>query len=223
MGFIIDRSGSMAVIEAATIAGFNEFLEQQKRVPGEANVYAVRFDHEYDVFFHGPLKDAPALSRENFQPRGNTALHDAIGKTIDALGKTLRDTPEAERAERVVIVIMTDGLENASHEYNSDRLARMIQHQRDQYKWEFVYLGANQDACLVGEAMNIPRGSTISYSANYVGTCAAVGATTSNVAAYRQTGDVNALRYSQVQRDSAMADDDVDEFGNPRQPKGKTQ
>lgn len=211
ISIVLDRSGSMSSVREATISGFNEFVEGQKNGAGEANVSLVQFDSEnpYEVLYQSkPVKEVPKLTLEQYVPRGGTPLHDAIGRTIDGLGTTLGKQKESERPGKVVIVILTDGLENASHEYTSARIAEMIKHQREVYKWEFIFLGANQDAILTGERLNIPAMNSVSYAHTAGGTRSVAASTSSNVMGYRISGQSSSLAYSQKQRDEAMEEDE---------------
>ncbi len=166
---VLDRSGSMADVAEATIAGFNEFVARQKEVPGDATLTLIQFDSEnpYEIVFDTkPLKEIPQLTGHTFVPRGMTPLLDAMGRSIDGLGEKLSKTPEADRPAKVFIVTVTDGLENHSKEYTKDRIAKLIKHQTDAYKWQFIFLGANQDAITVGGGYNIPTASSLTYAAN---------------------------------------------------------
>jgi hypothetical protein len=114
--------------------GFNAFLESQQKLPGEARLTLVLFDHEYIVAHDGvPIKDALPLDEHTYVPRGTTALLDAIGRTINTIGERLDKTPEAERPAKVIVAILTDGLENASQEFKRKQIFKMIKHQREVY------------------------------------------------------------------------------------------
>jgi Mg-chelatase subunit ChlD len=211
ISIVLDRSGSMSDVRDATIAGFNEFVEGQKAVPGDANVTLIQFDTEnpYEVVFNSKqVKDVPKLTTDMYVPRGGTPLHDALGRTIDSLGVQLSKLSDVDRPGKVVIVVMTDGLENSSKEYSAPRLADMIKHQREAYKWEFVFLGANQDAILTGERLNIPRASSVTYAAGSVAAMANVfRATTRNLSAFRR-GASASMSYSRQDRKEALEEDD---------------
>ena len=141
------------------IGGFNGFLESQQKLPGDARFTLVLFDHEYIVKYdERPIKDVPPLDEHTYVPRGTTALLDAIGRTIKTIGERLDKTPEPERTGKVIVAILNDGLENASQEFKPKQIRSMIEHQREKYAWEFIYLGANQDAIMVGETMGIASG-----------------------------------------------------------------
>lgn len=145
--FVLDRSGSMSGLESDTIGGFNSMINKQKEEPGEAVVTTVLFDDKYEVihdrFQIGMIRP---LTETDYYARGCTALLDAVGKTIDKIRRIQKYLPEGERAEKVIFVIMTDGLENSSREYSCRRLQDIIKHQKEKYNWEFIFLGANMDA-----------------------------------------------------------------------------
>lgn len=183
---VIDRSGSMAPLTKDSIGGFNSFLESQKEIPGEATLTLALFDHEYSVVHDNVnLQEVPNLNSDTYVPRGMTALHDAIGRTMDTVGVRLSNTPEQDRPEKVIFVILTDGAENSSQEYQQDKIAEMIKHQREVYNWEFVFLAANQDAFETGGSLNISRGMTMNYSATSKGVTDAYCSASASVADLR--------------------------------------
>ena len=178
---ILDRSGSMSSIRADAEDGLNTFIEKQKQQPGRANFTLVQFDHEYQIVHNGiPIASVPHCTLE---PRGNTALYDAIGRTINDIGARLKSLPESDRPGLVCVVILTDGMENASREYTAARVKEMIEHQTNVYKWQFTYLGANQDAFLVAGAIGIPKAASANYATAAVG--GALAAASSNVVRMR--------------------------------------
>ncbi len=182
---VVDRSGSMASCRKDAVGGLNTFVEEQKKLPGDATFTLIQFDDKYEVVHNGiPLKDVPVC---DLVPRGSTALLDAIGKGIATTGERLKAMPEDQRPGLVVFVILTDGEENASREYRNDQIKKMIEDQTNTYKWQFTYLGANQDAFTAAGNMGIVRGGT----ANYVNTSAAFGGTSSKVSRMR-TASLNA-------------------------------
>lgn len=162
IALVLDRSGSMAQKLSDTIGGLNKFVDDQKKVPGLATLTLAQFDTVYELV-HDRL-DIQKVPHIDLVPRGGTALYDAVGGTIVTTGEALKAMPESERPERVIFVIITDGLENSSREYSSQRIKEMIELQTNVYKWDFVYLGANQNAILEGEKMGIGRGQTMSYA-----------------------------------------------------------
>src|SRR3990167_396194 len=163
IAIVLDRSGSMQSCIADTIGGFNAFIEEQKKVPGEATLTLVQFDDAYEWVQAGlPLKDIPALK---FEPRGSTALLDAIGKTINDQGLWLSVKHEHDRPEKVIFVIITDGHENASREFTRDKIFQLIRQQESQYQWQFVFIGANQDAIAAGAQIGVYSDSALTYDA----------------------------------------------------------
>lgn len=162
IAFILDRSGSMSVMTPAAIAGFNEFLVAQQAMTDDhgqlipATFSLILFDHEYlPIHNREDIQTACQLTAETYQPRGNTALLDAIGRTIDYIGDQLAATPEVDRPTKVIIAILTDGEENASRQYSMADINRRITHQTQIYQWEFMFLGANQDAIATAARMGI--------------------------------------------------------------------
>lgn len=204
--FVLDRSGSMGAARNATIDGFNEFIGGQNKGAGDANVTLIQFDtgDPYEVVFDSrPVKDVPKLTVEKYVLRGGTPLHDALGHAIDSLGGTLAALPEQERPGRVVIVTLTDGLENSSHKYTAACIAQMIKHQREAYNWQFVFLGANQDAILTGERLNIPASSSLTYNATADGIQVAFGFTSSKINRMR-AGRSKFVEFDKKDREKAL-------------------
>ena len=141
---VLDRSGSMHVCQSDAEGGLNRFVEEQKKQPGEAVFTLVQFDTEYEFVHRAvPIRNVPHCA---LVPRGNTALLDAVGRAIVETGERLAKVPEAHRPGLVVVVILTDGQENASKEFSKKKVQEMISHQQEVYKWQFIYLGANQNA-----------------------------------------------------------------------------
>lgn len=169
--FILDRSGSMAGLESDTIGGYNSLLEKQKKEPGEATVTTVLFDDRYELLHDRiSLRGIAPMTDKEYFVRGNTAMLDAIGKTINKIGNAQKHTAEDERAENVLIVITTDGLENASREFNYDKVRSMIEHQKSKYGWEFIFLGANIDAVATAQRVGINGSRAANYHADEAGT-----------------------------------------------------
>lgn len=162
--FILDRSGSMAGLEKDTIGGFNAMLEKQKNEPGEAYVSTVLFDNASKVIHDRiPLDRIPKLTEKEYFVRGCTALLDAVGGAIQHIGNVHKYAREEDRPEKTLFVITTDGMENASRRYTYDKVKSMIQRQKKEYGWEFLFLGANIDA--VQEAARFGIGAD--FAANY--------------------------------------------------------
>ncbi len=163
---VLDRSGSMQAVKQATIDGFNEFLNQQKAIPGECRFLLAQFDDQYEIVLDKPLLEVPALNDSTFQPRNMTALFDAMGKTINDLGAKLDAMPEADRPDRVLLATITDGQENSSKEFSQADIKRMVGEQSSKYQWDFVFIGANQDAVLTARGFGIRADAALSYNAN---------------------------------------------------------
>lgn len=188
---VLDKSSSMNAVRDATQGAFNEFLQDQQRAPGEAELWLTLFDTE--VQQRGPwrIADAPPLGSgsNTYEPAGMTALYDAVGRTIDKVGRSLAAKPESERPERVIFVIQTDGEENSSREYTADRVRGMVELQRSTYQWEFLFLGADQDAWEKGALMGVAAANTVAYDNNMVGTRSVLASASSAVTSYRSGGD----------------------------------
>ena len=169
IAYILDRSGSMGRHRQAAIHGFNEFLQQQKAVPGQANFTLVLFSSDSHIPQTAtPICEASELNEETYIPEGATALLDAIGDTISTLGGRLAAMQEEERPGKVVVVIFTDGEENSSSRFTWKAVSASIQHQQKAYAWEFIFLGANQDAIATAAnmQMNTRNSSNMEFSAS---------------------------------------------------------
>lgn len=183
---VLDRSGSMASCADDTIGGVNRFLADQKAAPGTATMSLHQFDHEFETVINGKdIKSTPDLTSKTFVPRGNTALLDAIGRAIKDTGSRLDNASDNDKAEKVVFVIVTDGYENASHEYNQADVFKMIEHQKTKYSWEFVFIGADQNSIKTAAGIGISGANAMSYAKNAVGTQAVFGSAGSNLRAMR--------------------------------------
>jgi hypothetical protein len=193
IAFILDRSGSMSSMTHAAISGFNEFLAAQQTTvddhgkPLPSTFSLVLFDHEYESIHHRvPIASVPRLGPETYQPRGSTALLDAIGRTIDELGAALAATPAADRPVKVIVAILTDGEENASVRFTMADINRRISHQSRKYNWEFLFLGANQDAIATASRMGIQAGSAATFAAHADDLNAAQSAVNDKISASRR-------------------------------------
>jgi uncharacterized protein YegL len=198
---ILDRSGSMESVKSDTIGGFNSFLSEQQKVEGEASISLMQFDDQYEVVYTDKdVKSADKLTQETFRPRGMTALYDAIGRTINSVGQRLSDTDENERPDKVVFVILTDGFENASKEFSAVKINQMISHQKEKYGWDFIFIGANQDAITSARAIGISADAALTYAANAKGTEEAFGSVADKVSAYRRSNVKAALNFDDEDR-----------------------
>lgn len=168
--FILDRSGSMGGLESDTIGGFNAMIEKQKTQEGEANVTTVLFDDKYDIIHDRfPIGAVKPLTTNEYYVRGCTALLDAVGKTIHKVGNIQKYLPDEMKAEKVIFVITTDGLENASKEYNYEMIRRRIERQKEKYGWEFLFLGANMDAVTEARKFGIAEDRSVTFENDSAG------------------------------------------------------
>jgi len=169
--FILDRSGSMSGLEQDTIGGFNSMIEKQKGEEGEALVSTVLFNHESCVI-HDRVKvqDVAPMTRREYFVGGSTALLDAIGGAIHHIGNVHKYAREEDIPENTLFVITTDGMENASHQYSSDKVKAMIQRQKEKYGWEFLFLGANIDAVETAAGFGIGADRAVNYNCDSAGT-----------------------------------------------------
>jgi Mg-chelatase subunit ChlD len=156
--FVLDKSGSMESIRKETVVGFNDFVHRQLTEPGETKISLILFDTKYSVLYSGiPLQEAIDLTFASYEPDGGTALLDALGTAIDRTGQRLAEIAPNERPSKVIVVILTDGQENSSQEYSVQQVLDKVRHQTKVYGWEFIFLGANQDAWLEAGKLGISR------------------------------------------------------------------
>ena len=171
LAFILDRSGSMCGLEADTIGGYNAMLEKQKKEAGEAIVTTVLFDDQYELLHDRiDLRGIAPITDREYYVRGSTALLDAIGKTIQKIANIQKRTAPEFRADRVLFVITTDGHENASREYSYSKVKALLERQKKQYGWEFLFLGANIDAIATAQRFGIEADRAVDYHADGEGT-----------------------------------------------------
>jgi hypothetical protein len=151
------------------------------------------------------LKVATPLSRDNYQPRGGTALLDAIGTTVDAVGLKLASLPDGERPGKVVFLIQTDGEENSSWQFTYQQIQNKIKHQTDVYKWDFVFLGANQDAIASAANLGIGAGKSLSYTGTAIGTATvfdSLSSYTTNTRSVKSADAMASVTFSRADRDA---------------------
>ena len=169
--FILDRSGSISGLEADTVGGFNAMSAKQKREPGEALISTVLFDDE-SVVVHDrvPVQNIAPMTERDYYVRGCTALLDAIGGAIHHIGNVHKYARTEDVPEHTLFVITTDGMENASRRYDSERVKQMIERQKTRHGWEFLFLGANIDAVETAGRFGIGADRTVDYHADREGT-----------------------------------------------------
>lgn len=190
--FIIDRSGSMDGLEGDTIGGFNAMLKEQQAVEGEAFVTTVLFDDQYELLHDRiNIKAISPLTEKDYTVRGNTALLDAVGKTIHKIRRVQKSTAEDYRAEKVLFVIITDGAENASRKYTAEQVKALIQHQREKHGWEFIFIGANMDAVVEADRIGIAADRVRNYIADPIGTSTVYSDISKISTAFRSNQSIN--------------------------------
>ena len=169
--FILDRSGSMAGMEADTIGGFNSLIQQQKNESGDAFVSTILFDHEQKVLHDRvDIRSVEPMTAADYCVRGSTALLDAIGGAIHHIGNIHKYARREDVPQKTLFVITTDGMENASHFYDAHTVRSMIQKQKEKYGWEFLFLGANIDAVQTAASFGIDPGRAANFHNDSVGT-----------------------------------------------------
>ncbi|MDZ4178760.1 MAG: vWA domain-containing protein [Coriobacteriia bacterium] len=185
INFVLDKSGSMDVIRAATISGFNEFLGDQQREGGDARMTLTLFDTEFHTVASAvPVREIAPLDLSTYVPGGCTALYDAIGHTM----RITNDYVSAHRPDQVLFVIMTDGEENSSREFDQRRIFEMIKERQESAGYEFIYLGANQDAYAASEQIGIARDRAMHWDATPAAAAATMKRVSHNVRGYRRDG-----------------------------------
>lgn len=200
--FLLDRSGSMQSIKADTEGGFAAFIDEQRRaVAGDCRVTLAQFDNAYEVVYSDrPLAEVPPLVLE---PRGSTALLDSMGRLISDAGAGLAALPEDRRPGTVVVAVMTDGHENASKEWTHAAIRSLVEQQTTAYHWQFLYMGADQDAIEVGASIGVDAGHAVTYGRGKAREAMAV--TSAKIADLRSARlsdpAAPAAAYSQAERD----------------------
>lgn len=169
--FILDKSGSMWPLTKETIGGYNALIADQKTKEGECEVTTVLFSSSRQKLIDNlPIAEVPEMTNRDYVANGMTALLDAVGMTIDEVGQELATREEKDRPGKVIVIINTDGEENASMEYTASRIREMIEHQQNKYNWVFMFLGANINAEKVGSSYGIKSGYSKTYTASAANT-----------------------------------------------------
>jgi len=198
--FVLDSSGSMTAIEDDTKGGFNAFLRDQQDEKGEATVTLYDFNTDVKRVYQAyPIEDAPELTDDNYTPGGQTALHDAIYTAVTETADRLNELGTTERPENVVVVILTDGKENAS-ETHPERVREQVTIRQEEHGWEFLFIGANQDAALTADQMGIDRDRSLNMSHTGEGTKAAYESTSDRVRELREEGTTDGFDEEDRQR-----------------------
>lgn len=200
--FILDRSGSMAGLESDTIGGFNALIEKQRNQEGECYVSTVLFDHVSEVL-HDRMKlsEIQSMTTADYTVRGSTALIDAIGCAIHHIGNIHKYARPEDVPEHTMFVIITDGMENASHLYSSDEVKSMIERQKEKYGWEFLFIGANIDSVETARHFGIGADRAVDYHADPAGTTMAFNAVAETVCMVRAGRPVAASWSDKIKAD----------------------
>jgi uncharacterized protein YegL len=193
---VLDRSGSMASIKDDMQGGLNKFIDDQKKAKGEVKFTLAQFDNQYEVL--ADLIDIQDAKPYSLEPRGSTALLDAIGKTVTTVRGQVQALDKKDRPKKTVVCIITDGMENASAEWkHGDVMALIKECEKD--GWEFAYLGANQDAIAVGGSVGIRAASSMDYATNPVAMAATFDSMSNNTTAYL-AGTTDTVEFTEEQR-----------------------
>lgn len=187
---VLDKSGSMASTKGDVIGGFNRFLEEQKALPGECALSMVLFDTHYDVRPAVPVRDVQPLDDKTYVPGGMTALLDAVGKAISETGRRLAALEEARRPDKVLVVVITDGEENSSHEHDLKAVRGMVEHQQGKYNWKFMFIGADIDSFAEAHKLGIQLDSAINFTKSKKGVDCLYRGLSAGVSDYRASGEL---------------------------------
>lgn len=191
---ILDESGSMSPIKEDTIGSFNEFIKEQKKIDGEAYCTLVKFNSSINkVYENKSLQEISYVDNDSYKPSGFTRLYDAIGHTINQIKTKIKNLKEEEKPEKVLFVILTDGKENRSIDFSKDKIFEKIS-KREKKGWNFIYLGANQDAMLEGGNIGIVKNKTVTWEANSVGINTAFKAVSNYATKYRNFKNLGDLK-----------------------------
>lgn len=156
----------MSAIADDTVGGFAAFVRDQQSVAGRCRLSLAQFDDTYErVYAAVDIQDVPPLK---LQPRGSTALHDAMVRLIGEAGAELAGLPEDQRPGTVLVAVLTDGHENSSREATGALVKALVERQQSQWGWQFTYLGANQDAVLTAQGLGIKADDALTYAAGNV-------------------------------------------------------
>ncbi len=199
---ILDRSGSMNGIANDIIGGFNDFVHRQKEGTGAATLTLVQFDTQdpYEVIhWFKPIGEIPPLTNETFIPRASTPLWDAVGRGIEDLERSLSLLPPAAQPEQVVMVVVTDGMENASRQFRGSQIRKMITEKSEKHQWQFVYLSADLNAVHEAEQTGFSKAASMSYDPNAAGVKDAWYSTADTIRKYRNKSQAS-VHFSEEDR-----------------------
>ena len=190
--FILDRSGSMSGREQDTIGGFNAMIEKQKQEAGEALVSTVLFDDRMEVVHDRvPIEQVKPLTEKEYYARGSTALLDAVGRAIRHIGIIHKYARREDVPEKTLFIITTDGMENASCEYDYDMVKKRIERQQTKYGWEFLFLGANIDAAKEAGRFGIAPSRAVDFNNDAKGIALNYTVLNETISNVRMGNDIN--------------------------------
>jgi Mg-chelatase subunit ChlD len=198
--FVLDSSGSMSKIEDDTKGGFNTFVREQQEEDGTATVSLYDFNTSVELLYGAiPIDEVTKLTHENYSPGGRTALHDAIATAIKETDDHITTMPSGDEPDNVIVVILTDGKENAS-ETPQDQVRELVEQHREEQDWDFIFIGANQDAALTAESMGMDRDKSLDMAHSGEGTRSAYESTSQMVEDIRTTGETDGFDDADRQR-----------------------
>ena len=202
--FILDRSGSMSGLESDTIGGFNAMIEKQKKQAGEALVSTILFDHE-SVVLHDrqPLESIAPMTDRDYTVRGCTALLDAVGDAVHHIKNVHKYARREDVPAHTMFIITTDGMENASSRYGAPQVKAMIEQQKKEADWEFLFLGANIDAVQTAGRMGISGNRAVNYHADAKGTALNFCAMSDAISCVRESRALSDDWKEEIERDHA--------------------
>lgn len=200
--FILDRSGSMSGLEGDTIGGFNSLIDKQRKQEGECYVSTVLFD-DVSELLHDRVKlsEIPRMTEDDYTVRGCTALIDAIGGAIRHIANIHKYARPEDVPEHTMFVIMTDGMENASHRYSSGEVKKMIEREKEEYGWEFLFIGANIDSVETAGRFGIGADRSVNYHADHEGTAVVFETVAETVCGFREKRPLKASWGEKINRD----------------------
>ena len=214
LGTLIDRSGSMEDMNPTeTVNSINQVIKEQSE-QGDLTYYGGSFDSHYTMFLNGAKAPIREITVEDIQPRGITALYSAIGNFVTDI------STNAPTGVKVVIVILTDGMNNSHPDrWTQSSVKQLITNKREQDNWEFIFMGANQDAVLVGNDLGISKNSSVTYSSNSQGITTALRCMSDAVTRTR-TGQDADVSFTQQERFESCNVDEPSDFNSPRRSFG---
>lgn len=194
---ILDKSGSMASVEQATVSGLNEYLGDLRKEKNKYEVSLTLFDHHVKTLFTGKnLKEVADLTREDYSPSGMTALYDAVGEVVTLAKKSVK------KADKALVCIMTDGGENSSQEFDQAKITKLIQDLEKSGNWTFTFLGANQDSWAAAQKMGfVNQGNVANYKSTDLGTAQAFAAMSMNTSNLASSRSANATSFYSADKD----------------------